>query len=85
MLYFQVVPWGFTKLLVWLKNEYLDPEIIIFENGFSDLGGTEDPERVDYFHQYINAMLDAMEQGVKISAYTAWSLMDNFEWMAGYT
>lgn len=68
-----------------MKDNYDDPEIIIMENGFSDLGGLYDPDRVSYYQHYLNALLDALEEGVHVSAYTAWSLLDNFEWMSGYT
>nr|WIM01408.1 myrosinase 1-like protein [Limnephilus flavicornis] len=81
----KVVPWGLRKALLWLKVEYNNPEIVIFENGYSDLGGTNDTGRIDYYKRYLNAMLDAMEEGVNVSGYTAWSLMDNFEWLQGYS
>lgn len=68
-----------------MKNEYNNPEIVIFENGYSDLGETNDTGRIDYFKHYLNALLDAMDEGVNVSGYMAWSLMDNFEWLQGYT
>jgi lipopolysaccharide export LptBFGC system permease protein LptF len=44
----QVVPWGFRKLLNWIANEYNNPPVLITENGFSDQGGLNDRDRVDY-------------------------------------
>ncbi|KAI8424321.1 hypothetical protein MSG28_002870 [Choristoneura fumiferana] len=80
-----MVPWGFYKLLSKIRKDYNNPPIIITENGFATAGGLEDDDRVKYFRGYMAAMLDAIEEGSDIRAYTAWSLMDNFEWMDGYT
>ena len=64
-------------------------EIIITENGaaFKDElidGVINDPERIDYFKQHLNALLKAKNEGVNITGYFAWTLMDNFEWSEGY-
>ena len=60
----------------------------ITENGFStrQADGTNDPQRVDYYVRYINQLLKAVQlDGCNVKGYTAWSLMDNFEWLEGYS
>lgn len=64
-------------------------ELIITENGayFLDKvtgGKVHDVERVAYFKSYLEAMLKAKNEGINISGYMAWTLMDNFEWAEGY-
>jgi beta-glucosidase/6-phospho-beta-glucosidase/beta-galactosidase len=82
----QVVPWGFRKLLNWVANEYNNPPVLITENGFSDHGELNDRDRVDYHIKYLCELLKAVkDDGCNVIGYTAWSLMDNFEWMSGYT
>ncbi|XP_064642636.1 lactase/phlorizin hydrolase-like isoform X2 [Lineus longissimus] len=80
------VPWGCRKLLGWIKNTYNDPEIFITENGVSDRNSSmEDTHRVWYYKNYINNVLKAYKiDDVRMIGYTAWSLMDNFEWATGY-
>jgi beta-glucosidase len=37
--------------------------------------------RLDYYHGYIEGVCKAVaEDGVNLTGYYAWSLMDNFEW-----
>ncbi|XP_078000972.1 cytosolic beta-glucosidase-like [Glandiceps talaboti] len=82
------VPWGLRKLLGWIKKEYNDPVIYITENGFSgrEPENLEDIGRVRYYMSYMNEVLKAIKlDGVRVQGYTAWSLLDNFEWQAGYT
>ena len=64
-------------------------EIIITENGaaFKDKlinGQVHDEDRINYFQQHLRALLKAKQEGVNITGYFAWTLMDNFEWSEGY-
>ncbi len=64
-------------------------EIIITENGaaFKDKvenGVIDDKERIDYFSGHLQALLQAKHEGINITGYLAWTLMDNFEWAEGY-
>jgi beta-glucosidase/6-phospho-beta-glucosidase/beta-galactosidase len=79
-----VLSWGFTEILRWIRVKYNNPEVMILENGYGDRGDHEDVNRVLYIHNYLNALLDAIKEGSIITAYTVWSLMDNFEWENGY-
>lgn len=45
----RIVPWGFRKLINWVKNKYDNPLIYITENGLGDETGTlQDDERILY-------------------------------------
>uniref|UniRef100_A0A0K8TVF8 Putative glycosyl hydrolase n=1 Tax=Phaedon cochleariae TaxID=80249 RepID=A0A0K8TVF8_PHACE len=82
----KVVPWGARKLLQWLGSNYKGARFIITENGYSDDGRLEDDARLSYYERYLSKIRDAIEfDGVDVFGYTAWSLMDNFEWMRGYS
>lgn len=64
-------------------------EIFVTENGaaFNDKlvdGKVEDDERIEYFKLYLSALLKAKNEGINITGYMAWTLMDNFEWAEGY-
>nr|AFD33364.1 beta-glucosidase [Macrotermes barneyi] len=82
----RVVPWGFRNTLNRIANEYGNPPIFITENGFSDYGGLNDTNRVLYYTEHLKEMLKAIHiDGVNVIGYTAWSLVDNFEWLRGYS
>ena len=46
----------------------------------------EDGDRVDFYRSYLASALDAVAlDGVPLSGFCAWSLLDNFEWADGYS
>ena len=64
--------------------------LYITENGgaFEDYeknGEFDDPERLAYYSEHIDATLSARESGVDVRGYFAWSLLDNIEWAEGWT
>ncbi len=84
-----VVPDGMRKLLHWIDKRYGHPPVYLTENGCSceDLlvnGQVDDQDRIDYFEGYLQAGSQAIQEGVNLKGYFAWSFMDNFEWASGY-
>lgn len=73
------------NLLKWIRQEYHNPPVIVTENGVSDLGGTNDLDRVYYINSYLDSIIDAIEDGCNVQGYIAWSLMDSYEWKAGFS
>ncbi|XP_052101745.1 lactase/phlorizin hydrolase-like [Mytilus californianus] len=73
-------------MLNWIKKEYNNPKVIITENGITDNNGTtNDPHRIYYYRQYINQLLKAVKQDeCNVIGYTAWCLLDTFEWNRGF-
>uniref|UniRef100_A0A3Q1CE96 Lactase n=1 Tax=Amphiprion ocellaris TaxID=80972 RepID=A0A3Q1CE96_AMPOC len=84
----KISPFGFRKILNFIKEEYGNPPIIITENGISERGPVDlnDTHRSYYYEKYINQVLKAyLLDGVDVRGYTAWSLMDNLEWATGFS
>lgn len=55
--------------------------IIVTENGFS---GDDDARRAAFIGESLDALQHAVADGVDVRGYFYWSLLDNYEWMAGY-
>jgi beta-glucosidase len=64
--------------------------VVITENGMANLdwiardGHVHDPQRIDFIARYLAELRRAIDSGIPVLGYFAWSLMDNFEWADGY-
>ena len=73
----------------WVHERYGLP-IVITENGMAGhdrvaLDGTvPDAHRIDFLARYLGEFRRAASDGVPVTGYFQWSLLDNFEWAEGY-
>jgi beta-glucosidase len=87
----EVAPDGLRDVLLALHAEYAPREIVITENGaaYADTvapdGHVHDEDRIRYLARHLGAAAEAIEAGVPLTGYHAWSLLDNYEWSLGYT
>lgn len=86
----EVFPQGLYDILIRLQREYGPPKIYITENGAAYADGPDaegriaDRRRIEYMRAHLTMAHHALDQGVPLWGYFAWSLLDNFEWAHGY-
>lgn len=85
-----ITPDGLYNSLVWLRNRYDNPPIIITEIGaafpdeVAEDGTVDDPERIAYIRDHLMAAHRAISEGVDLQGCFIWSLIDTFEFNLGY-
>ncbi|XP_057948872.1 beta-glucosidase 40 [Malania oleifera] len=89
-----IVPQGMRSLMNYIKQNYGNPPVIITENGMDDPNSIfisvkdalKDEKRIRYHDGYLSSLLASIkEDGCNVKGYFMWSLLDNWEWAAGYT
>src|SRR6476661_6185142 len=86
-----IVPDALREWLITLRARFRAalPPIMITESGCAystgpdENGVVDDQERIDYLNAHLGAVATAIQRGVDIRGYYAWSLLDNFEWAEG--
>lgn len=85
----EISPEAFLDGMHMLKDRYGDVKIYITENGLGDVdpivdGEIVDDARIEYIEGHIRAVKHAVEQGVNVAGYYAWSAIDLLSWLNGY-
>ena len=85
-----IYPQGMHDQLVRIMHDYPNyKKLYIAENGmgykddFVD-GKIDDTPRIEYVTKHLQAVLQAVSEGVKVKGYYIWSLMDVLSWSNGY-
>jgi beta-glucosidase len=83
-------PDGLYELLLRVSKDVPGLPLMVTENGcaaedyVTPEGIVNDVERIKYLHLHLDAVARAIRDGANITGYYVWSLLDNFEWAAGY-
>jgi beta-glucosidase len=88
----EVNPGGMLKVLDWLQTDYAPREIVITECGAAfpepapaaDADVVDDPERARFVADHLAVAAQALDEGIPLTGFYAWSLLDNYEWAEGY-
>ena len=87
----EVYPQALEDGLRWLQERYAPPKVYVTENGAAfdtppdEDGHVRDDRRIAYYDGHLRAAHRAIQAGVPLAGYFAWSLLDNFEWAFGMT
>uniref|UniRef100_A0A7E4WAT8 Myrosinase 1-like n=1 Tax=Panagrellus redivivus TaxID=6233 RepID=A0A7E4WAT8_PANRE len=81
-------PNGIRDLLRAFNDRYPGVSLMIAENGCEDKEGEglNDAHRIHYLRGHLAAISQAVVfDGVNLTDYLVWTLMDNWEWMSGFS
>lgn len=89
---YEIYPKCIYDILHYVHRNYAPKEVFISENGLALADETVtadgkiwDETRARYYVDHVEELARAGREGVPVTAYFAWTLMDNFEWAYGYT
>ncbi|GJN02359.1 hypothetical protein PR202_ga19701 [Eleusine coracana subsp. coracana] len=98
---FYVVPDGIEKMVTYIMKRYNNVPMFITENGGDGYTNVEDwlddQWRIQYLDGYLTKLAKVISfiinmttikpgrDGADVRGYFVWSLLDNFEWLYGYT
>ena len=87
----EVYPPALYDILAYVQANYAPGDLYITENGaaFTDDVGPDgaivDMERARYMVAHLEQAARAIQAGIPLKGYFAWTLMDNFEWACGFS
>ncbi|KAA8523860.1 hypothetical protein F0562_010283 [Nyssa sinensis] len=90
---FFVVPRGMEEIVEYVKKRYHNMPMFVTENGYvppkQEAVRVEeqlhDVKRIEFHKAYMASLARAIRNGADVRGYFAWTLMDNYEWVEGYS
>lgn len=86
----EIHPGAIHAIVRRISDDYGRPPIYITENGCAyptgpgPDGRVRDVERIAFYEAHIGQVARSIDEGCDVRGYFAWSLIDNFEWLAGF-
>lgn len=78
---YEFYPWGLENVIRKVHDDF-SGELMITENGIAT---DDDSRRIAYIREAISGVNSCIRDGINISGYMYWSLIDNYEWQSGYS
>ncbi|MEN9407065.1 MAG: hypothetical protein RLZZ455_281 [Candidatus Parcubacteria bacterium] len=68
-----------------LKRIYIPENGMALESTWDGKSSiVRDARRIDYYTEHLRQVYKAIQRGIPVEAYFAWTIMDNYEWAEGY-
>ncbi len=77
---YEFYPQALANTLRWAHAAIGKP-LYVTENGIAT---NDDARRIAFIDQALAGVRDCLDEGIPVHGYLYWSLLDNFEWTAGY-
>jgi beta-glucosidase len=77
---YEFYPQALANTIRW-AHRTIDKPIYVTENGIAT---DDDSRRIAFIDQALRGLRECLEDGIPVHSYIYWSLLDNFEWSAGY-
>ena len=78
---YEYYPQSIANVVRKVSNELPGKEIIVTENGIAT---GDDTRRIAFIKQALDGLSKCAADGIPLTGYMYWSLLDNFEWQEGF-
>lgn len=79
---YEFYPQAVSNVVRRVAKELPGKELVVTENGIAT---PDDTRRVAYLKQALENLAECVSDGIPLTGYMCWTLLDNFEWQKGYS
>jgi beta-glucosidase len=77
--WFTGYPQGYLDTIRWMHSKDPKANILLTENGWCGNEVIDNQDQLWYYQTYLGSVWQAIQEGIPIVGYTAWSFVDNYE------